>query len=197
LEEGLCDALGVRYPLEPVLPILHQLLAAGADPALPESRPFLLHSFNMTAPTVDWLLEEHQAGRRLLPPATAALALHWTIVRCHPAALAPLLDIVRQHREELSPKALLQAARLGGVQAVTDLLELRPGLASSDASTKACLLACAHQNRDEAQRKANVAVLLAAGARLHLHDLSMVVQRADAPALRRLLRLGTPQVSLA
>ena len=57
-----------------------------------------------------------------------------------------------------------------------------------------CLLARAALQPEPGQRQEVLEVLLEAGAQLRVHDLQLCILVADAPALRRLLRIGTPQV---
>ena len=178
-----------------------QLLEAGADPALPLRSPFLLWSMQLGKPCLDWLVQAHASGRRQLAPPAAIILLQAAVKQQHEPAYAALLPLVqRQHAEAALPqlealRMLMQAARHGTVQQARDALGLGANPAAPGAAP-ACLLAQAAMHRRNSHSEGLLTLLLEAGAQLRVEDVLKVVGRGDPPELRRLLRIGTPQVGV-
>ena len=176
-----------------------QLLEAGADPGLPLHHPLLLYSVALSKPCLDWLLEAHASGRRQLSPSAAVMALQAAVMHRHATAYAVLLQLVQQQREgEVLPAAaklgtLVVAAQHGTVQQARDVLALGANPAAPEAAP-ACLLAHAAMHPRISSSEGLLELLLESGAQLRVEDLLKAVGAGDVHALRRLLKIGTPQV---
>jgi hypothetical protein len=174
-----------------------QLLEAGADPMLPLRRPFAQWSAQVGKPCLDWLVEAHASGRRQLAPPAAITLLQAAVRQQHEPAYAALLLLAQQQHAEapLSAAAALRtlmvAARHGTVQQARDALALGANPAAPEAAP-ACLLAQAAMHRRISHSEGLLTLLL--WAQLRVEDLLKVVEQGGVLNLRRLLRIGTPQV---
>lgn len=182
--------------------MLFRLLDGGADPLVPEPRPFLLHCDEKAGRAcLDWMLAAPARGEALAPPAAAA-ALQAALQYRHTAAYPQLLELVRAAGPEEAPLAvevalrlLAQAAQSGSEAAVRDAISL--GASPADpAAIPLCLLGQAAVVTEPSQSWGALRALLAAGAQLRINDLLFAVDQRNAVAVHRLLEIGQPQVWL-